>query len=111
MSVSGMLGAGSGVGTVLASHGGRCLRPPGGPVGDQVGRGVEAPGAAPEVEGPAGPERGVATGVVQIPALTSPGRPDRALHFPLELLVEPVLDLGPDLDSRDAAPPHRPERV
>src|SRR4051812_8430662 len=85
---------------------------PGADARAQLVRGrVEAARAAPEGPRRAGPQRGVAAGVVEVPGGAAAGRPHRVLERLLKLGVVGVLDLLAHVDRRQCAPVDRPQRA
>src|SRR5699024_5777001 len=66
--------------------------------------GIEPAGAQGEVPGESGPQSGVATLLVEVPAVAATGHPDSALHGPVDHVVVATLCLGPYVDPVQAVP-------
>src|SRR5712691_7464371 len=71
---------------------------------------IEAPGLTAKIEGVAGPERGVATIGVEVPASTA-RLPDGALHSLLEFSVECLLAIRTNFESLQVAAFHLAQGV
>src|SRR5699024_12232093 len=66
--------------------------------------GIEPACAQGEVPGESGPQSGVATLLVEVPAVAATGHPDGALHGPVDHVVVAALRLGAYVDPVQAVP-------